>query len=65
LSRDETTIDDRKALPIGCFFIEAAQSLKLILDQERHNIGEVNCFVFTVGENRSRASPSQSERLGK
>ena len=52
LSGNETTIDERKGLPIGCFFIEAAHSLQLILDKERHNMGEVNCFLFAVGETR-------------
>src|ERR1700691_4670152 len=52
LSGNETTIDDRKALPIGGFLIEAAHSLQLILDQERHYVGEVNRCLFTVGETR-------------
>ena len=52
LSGNEKTIDDHKALPIGSFLVVAAQSLQLILDKERHNIGEVNSFLFSVGKTR-------------
>ena len=50
LASEKTFINDRKTLPIGGFLVDASQSLQLILDEERHDMGQMHFFLFAVGE---------------
>ena len=36
--------------PVRCLLIEATEALQLILHEERHNLGEVNCRLLAIGE---------------
>ena len=45
-----TAIDYRMALPILCFFVQAADPFQLIFDQEWYDLHQMNCFLFTIGE---------------
>src|SRR6516162_3936277 len=50
LSSNETAIDYSMALPILCFFVQAADPFQLIFNQEWHDLRQMNCFLFTIGE---------------
>ena len=44
------TVSDCKALPIRSLLIDAAHTFEFILDEERHNMGQLYSFLFTIGK---------------
>jgi hypothetical protein len=49
-SGNQMTVSDCKALPIRSLLIEAAHTFEFILDEERHNMGQLYSFLFTIGK---------------
>src|SRR5580698_1377022 len=52
LSGNQTAVCDSKALPIWSLLIETAHTFEFILNEERHNMGQLYSFLFTVGKPR-------------
>ena len=44
--------DNGEALPVGSLLIAPPEPLQLVLDKERHDVGELNGFLLGVGETR-------------
>ena len=56
LPGDQAAVHDRQALPIVGLLVPAAEPLELVLDQERHDVGQLDGFLLGIGESRTRCT---------
>src|ERR1700722_462559 len=50
LAGQDSTINYREGCPVGRLLVEAPDSLQLVFNQERHDMGQIDRSFFAVGE---------------
>src|SRR6266851_8124586 len=50
LAGDKSSVSDDEARPVCRLLIESTQALQLILDEERHDFGELDRRLLAIGE---------------
>src|SRR5580698_2702981 len=50
LGGHHSTVDSREGRPVGCLFVDAADSLQLVFNQERHHVSQIDRGLFAVGK---------------
>src|SRR5580692_5036034 len=61
LACHDSTVDQSERYPIGCLLVDAADSLQLILNKERHDVGQTDRGFFAIG--KASYTLSLDERL--
>ena len=50
LPGNESTIDDRKRLPVRHFLEDRPEPQQFVFDEKWHNLGKLHLFLFTVSK---------------